>query len=208
MFTVTRIQPPSSTLRSWLDEGENTGTCWFHSFAHLSPKWTDNFIIVLEINWASLFTHQNHCLHPIQGRQNYEPAVFLLRQVDTWKPLIQLQKQWEEQQAQGTEVLSEKKYSYVMVKTDCQLDRVKNHPRGNSLGIFVRKFLDWIDQGSETNSNCGYHQGKGNRELTISTNLHLHVDCRCNVSSQAFLHAFSTAMIWSESKPTLPCDLS
>lgn len=101
-----------------------------------------------------------------------------------------------------------KSMSYVTVKIDCQLDRVKNHSGGNSLGIFVRKFLDWINRGRETNSNCGYHEGKGSGELTASTNLHLHVDCRCNVPSHAFLHAFSTVMIWSESKPTLPCDLS
>lgn len=70
-----------------------------------------------------------------------------------------------------------KSMSYVTVKIDCQLDRVKNHSGGNSLGIFVRKFLDWINRGRETNSNCGYHEGKGSGELTASTNLYLHVDC-------------------------------
>lgn len=54
-----------------------------------------------------------------------------------------------------------KSMSYVTVKIDCQLDRVKNHSGGNSLGIFVRKFLDWINRDWETNSNCGYHEGKG-----------------------------------------------
>lgn len=67
----------------------------------------------------------------------------------------------------------------MTVKIDCQLDRVKNHPKGNSLGIFVKKFLDWIRGRPTLTVGITKEKGTGSSQPALICISTLTVDAMC-----------------------------